>query len=177
MTKRLPTLLLTMALLALTSSASFAAVVLGYVDMQRVLQESEAGKQAMASIEKDYGPRMQPFMEQRQAIERMTQTLKRDEMLMSVSQVDKKKAEIRERIAALQKDSGPLEKELAERQQEAVQAILADATKATEAIAKEKKLSIVLERNQIQPIYIDKSTEFSVDITDAVTTKLNSMTK
>lgn len=151
-------------LLPLVGLSTVQAADLAYVDMERVLKESELGKQAEARLQERFGDKTQPFAEEEMAIRQLQQALERDKPLMSASQVEKKETEIKERIQAFEKEFTAIQRELMQAQQEEGVKILQPARESINAIAKEKKLSAVFESSQSGILYLDKQ----IDITDAV---------
>ncbi|WP_040856103.1 OmpH family outer membrane protein [Thiorhodovibrio frisius] len=153
--------LLCMPLLGL---ANAQAADMGYVNMQRVLKESQLGRDAEARLEERFGPKTEPFAEEEMAIRQLQQVLERDKALMSEAQVEKKQTEIRERIQAFEQDFSAIQRELAQAQQQEAAKILEPAGKALKAIAEKKKLSAVFESSQSGILYLDPKT----DLTDEV---------
>lgn len=136
----------------------------GYVNMQRVLKESQLGRDAEARLQERFSPKTEPFAEEEMAIRQLQQALERDKPLMSEAQVEKKENEIRERIQAFEKEFTAVQRELMQAQQQEGAKILEPAEKALRAIAEKKKLSAVFESSQSGILYLDPKT----DLTDEV---------
>ncbi|WPL11380.1 MULTISPECIES: OmpH family outer membrane protein [Thiorhodovibrio] len=136
----------------------------GYVNMQRVLKESQLGVDAEKRLQERFGPKTEPFAEEEMAIRQLQQGLERDKALMSEAQVEKKETEVRERIQAFEKDFTAVQRELMEAQQEEAKKILEPAGEALKSIAEKKKLSAVFEASQQGILYLDPKT----DLTDEV---------
>ncbi|NEX22763.1 OmpH family outer membrane protein [Thiorhodococcus mannitoliphagus] len=145
----------------------------GYVDMQRVLEESKLGQRLQEQLRKDFEPRAKELAEEELAIKQMQQELGRNKPLMSNAQVEKKEEEIKSRIESYQKEAMPVQQELMKVQQEKGREIIGPARKAVDAVAKKKKIGMVLERGLAGLVYIDES----LDITDSVIKQLDSTTK
>ncbi|MBK1647501.1 OmpH family outer membrane protein [Rhabdochromatium marinum] len=150
--------------LALLGVASAQAADFGYVNMQRVLKESQLGRDAEARLEERFGKKTEPFAEREQSIRQLQQKLQRDKPLMSEAQVEKQETELKEKIQAFEKDFSSVQRELMQAQQEEGAKILKPADEALQAIAKKKKLSAVFEASQSGILYMDPET----DLTDAV---------
>ncbi len=146
---------------------------IGYVDMQRVLEESKLGQRLQEQLRKDFEPRAKELTETEREIGQMQQDLERDKPLMSNDQVAKKEADIKARIDAYQKKAMPVQQELMKVQQEKGREIVAPARKAVDAVAKKKKIGMVVERGLSGLIYIDEA----LDITDAVIKQLDAASK
>jgi outer membrane protein len=152
------------AVLWLASPALSVATELGYVDMQRVLEESALGKAAQATLEERFGDEQQAFAREEAAIRQLQQTLERDRPLMSATQVEKKEAELQSRIKAFEEDFAKIQQQLARAQQQEGNKILKPARDAVISVAKKRQLGAVFEANQSGVIYLDEE----ADITDAV---------
>lgn len=158
---------LTLALLVLLASPlSLAAdaATFGYVDMQQILDNSAMGKRAQEKLQKQFEPKGEELGKEEQAIRQLQQTLERDKPLMSKKQVEKKEAEVQQRIEAFQKEAGQAQQALVKEQQKLGAAIIGPARDAVNEVAKKQKISVVLERNQSGLLYIDDA----LNITEAV---------
>jgi len=155
----------------LTALLAFDAVAEGvaYVDMQRLLQDSQLGQAAQARLEERFSDKQQPFAEEEMEIRRLQQNLERDKPLMSRAQVEKKEQEIKTRIEKFEKEAGALQQELLKAQQEEGVKILEPARKAVVSVAQQRKLTVVFEPSQAGILYLDEK----ADITDAVIEAMN----
>lgn len=171
---RRPARLPILGLLAVLAAPGLAAAEgIGYVDMERVLQESALGKAAQARLEERFGARQQPFAEEAEAIRRLQQTLERDKPLMSKAQVGKSEAEIKTRIEKFEAQTADVQKEIMAAQQEEGRKLIPPAREAVQSVAKQKKLAVVFEANASGVMYLDEA----ADITDAVIGALDAKAK
>ncbi|MBO8085641.1 OmpH family outer membrane protein [Marichromatium sp. AB32] len=148
---------------------ALAGPSVGYVDMQKVLEESRIGQQVQEQLRKDFEPRGRALAEEEQTLMQMQQSLERDAPLMSEAQVDKQRTELKERIAAYQKEAAQLQRELMKAQQEKGREIVVPAREVVNAIAEKRGLDMVVERGQNGLLYIDEG----LDITEAVIERLD----
>ncbi len=156
-------LLVTILALALPL-AVLEAASLGYVDMQKVLEESSLGKKVQEQLRKDFEPRAQELGKTEAEIRQQQESLARESALMSADQVKKKEAEIKQRIEAYQKAGGALQQELAKVQQEKGREVMGPAQKAVDAVAKQKKLSMVVERSLAGILYLEPGLDITADV-------------
>lgn len=150
--------------LPLLGAANVQAGDTGYVNMQRVLKESQLGRDAEARLQERFGPKTEPFAEEEMAIRQMQAALERDKPLMSEAQVEKKETELRERIQAFEKDFSAVQRELMEAQQKEAATILEPAGEAVKALAEKKKLSVVFEASQSGLLYLDPESDFTDEV-------------
>jgi len=163
-----------LTLLALTLPAAAAgSTSIGYVDMQRVFEESALGRQANDKLQQQFGPRQDAFAQEEQAIRQLQQSLARDQALMSQAELDKRQKEIQQRIGKLQQDAAAAQQELAEARAKLGADILGPATKAIAEVAKAQKVGAVLERRQSGLLYADDG----LDLTPAVIKELDKAAK
>jgi len=154
---------LLMLSLAVPLSAS-AAGDIGFVDMQRVLEQSAIGKKVQDQLRKDFEPKAETLNKEELEIRKLQETLKRDSALMSKDQVAKKESEIKKRVEAYQKEAGATQQQLLKVQQEKGREIIGPAQKAVDAVAKQKKLSMVVERSLAGILYLDKGLDITADV-------------
>jgi outer membrane protein len=146
---------------------------IGYVDMQRVLEQSEMGKQANETLKQKFGPSQQALAEEEQAIRQLQQKTSRDAALMSQEELDKRTSEIQERLRQLQQKAMATQQELAKDQAQLGNEVIKPAQEVIAELAKEMKLSAVFERAQSGLLYIQDE----LNLTDEVIKRLNARTK
>ncbi|EXJ14724.1 OmpH family outer membrane protein [Imhoffiella purpurea] len=146
---------------------------IAYVDMQKVLEDSKLGQRLQEQLRKEFESQAKELAIEEREINQLQQELDRDKPLMSNDQLKKKEKEIQDRIAAYQKKAMPVQQELMKAQQEKGREIVAPARKAVDAVAKKKKLGMVVERGMSGLLFVDAD----FDITQAVIEQLDSTTK
>jgi outer membrane protein len=159
-------------LTALAAATPTLASEIGYVDMQRVLEDSDLGKAAQANLQERFGDEQQAFAQEEAEIRQLQQTLERDRPLMSTAQVEKTEQEIQTRIEQFEEEFAKIQQQLARAQQQEGQKILQPARDAVISVAKQRKLDAVFEANQSGVVYLDDGG----DITDAVINAMNADT-
>jgi outer membrane protein len=146
-----------------------SAQSVGFVDMERVLQESDAGKAAQAKLAEQFGDEQQAFGQREQEIRQLQAALERDKPLMSKAQVQKKEEDIKARVEQFEKDFSEIQRAVMKAQQEEGQKVLAPARTAVNSVAEKKKLAAVFEASQAGLLYLGDS----ADITEEVINALN----
>ena len=91
-------------------------VTIGYVDMQRVIEESKLGKQAFAALQEKYAEPQAALEKEEKGILQLQQSLARDGALMSQAELDKRKAEFQERVSQIQRKAAMAQQELSQDQ-------------------------------------------------------------
>lgn len=149
------------------------ATDVGSVDMQQVFQKSKLGAKVQEQMRKDFEPKAKPIAEEEQAIREAQKSLAKESALMSKDQVEKRQAEIKKRIVAFETVAAPVQQELLKAQKERTREVLEPAQKAVEAIAKQRKLGMIVERSQPEILYMDST----LDITAEVIKQMDANTK
>jgi outer membrane protein len=169
--KRLVPLILPLLLAATPLAAEPGSI--GYVDMQVLLDKSKMGQKAQEALKEKFAGKQEEFAKEEQSIRQLQQTLARDEALMSQTELDKKKGELKARVEAFQKQVAEAQQALVQEQNKLGVEILEPAQGIIEEVAKDKKVTAVFERRQSGLLYIDEG----VDLTPEVIKRLDAKTK
>ncbi len=162
-----------LSLLILTVAAHAAEpATIAYVDVDKVLSESDMGRKAKEALEQKFAEPQKTLAAEEQGIIQLQQSLGRDQALMSQEELDKRKTEIQQRVLELQKKAAEFQQELNEEQNAMGGEILKLAQDLVAEIARERKLSAVYERTRSGLLYIDDN----LNITAEVIKRLNAKT-
>ncbi|MCG6898201.1 MAG: OmpH family outer membrane protein [Thiocapsa sp.] len=159
-----PLLVLMLLLTFVIPTQAVLAADLGFVDMQKVLEESKLGKRLQEQLRTEFEPRGQEMAREENEIRELQKTLERDGALMSADQVGKKEAEIKTRIDAFQEKAKGIQQELLKAQQEKSREIIAPARDSIKAIANKKKLGMVVEPGMTGLLYLDQGLDITADV-------------
>lgn len=151
-------------LLLLAPVWALASDAVGFVDMQKVLEDSKLGQRLQDQLRAEFEPRGQAMAEEEQAIRKLKQDLERDGPLMSAEQVKKTETEIEKRITAYQEKGNALQQEIQKVQQNKSREIIEPARKSIDAVAKKKKLGMVIEPGMSGLLYVDQTLDITVDV-------------
>ncbi len=141
-----------------------AAPSFGYVDMQRVLDESQLGLQAQRALQEKFAEPQRKLAQEERALLQLQQKMHRDAALMSREELEKRRREIQQRFDEFQRAAAEVQQALAREQMKLGAKIIAPARRAIAVLAKQKNLQAVFERNQSGLLYVDEG----FDLTDAV---------
>ncbi|NCA70145.1 MAG: OmpH family outer membrane protein [Sphingobacteriia bacterium] len=168
-----PLPILALVLSALVSVPVSAAGTVGFVDMQKVLEESRLGQRLQEELRVEFEPRGRALAEEEAAIIQLRKDLERDSALMSNEQVKKAESEIESRIRAYQEQTNAIQQEILKVQQAKGRDVIEPAREAIKTVAAQKKLSMVVEPGMAGLLYIDEA----LDVTTAVITELDAKAK
>lgn len=163
---RAPALALALVCLPLTAAEP---VSIGFVDMQRVIEESKLGKQAFATLQEKYAEPQAALQKEEKEIVQLQQNLARDGALMSQAELDKRKGELQERIAMIQRKAAMAQQELSQDQAKLGSGIIKPAQEIVTELGKERKLTAIFERSQSGMLYVEEDR----NLTDEVIKRLN----
>ncbi|QVL49961.1 MAG: OmpH family outer membrane protein [Thiocapsa sp.] len=166
-------LVLLLALFIIVPTHALAADVLGYVDMQKVLEDSKLGKRLQDQLREEFEPRGEEMAAEEQEIRKLQQSLERDSPLMSTDQVSKQEADVQKRIEAFQEKANGLQQEIMKVQQTKSREIIGPARDSITAVAKKNKVGMVVEPGMSGLLYLDEK----LDLTAAVIKHLDANTK
>lgn len=160
----------------LTSALILAAVLIplnafalkiGYIDMQRAINEVEEGKKAKKKLRRIFKARQKELQEKQEELEKMKSTLQKEVALLKEDVKKKKLLEYQKKVMELQQFVYKNQKELAEKESEMLKPIMERMQKLLADIAKKGKYSLIMERRAI--LYLPKS----ADLTDKLIKRYN----
>lgn len=164
---------LIVGMLVLSFSASHAEerIKIGFVDIQRVIAESQAGKQARGRFQAHVKKAEADVLKERQDIERMKSELDKKGPLLKEEERRNLEADLQKRSVNLQRSMADHQQELQAKNNQMMAEILKDLEKIVNEVGKAEKFTLILERSQI--LYSDQG----IDITNKVIETYNSRTK
>lgn len=164
---------LVVTLLALSASLVSAQerVKIGYVDIQRVIAESSAGKRAKERFQAQIKKAEADVQKERIDLDRLKSDLEKKGALLKEEERRSMEADFQKRSVNLQRSMGDYQQELRQKEGEMMTEILKELEQVVSDVGKADKFTIILERSQI--LYSDQAT----DITNKVIESYNSRTK
>jgi len=143
----------------------------GYIDMQKAIQETKAGKKAKADIEKEVEKKKKEFQDKEKDLQKMTQDFEKKSSVLSDEVRQKKQAELQQEIMKYREVVGKTQMDLQNRERDLTAPILEKMQKAIEKVAKEGSISMVFEKSEHSVVFADKS----LDVTDKVVATFEKM--
>ncbi|MEW6332426.1 MAG: OmpH family outer membrane protein [Pseudomonadota bacterium] len=146
---------------------------IGYVDVRKVLLESKTGKKNKAEFEKMVKAKEAAIKKEEEKLKSMQEAFQKDQLMMTEDQKKARQKEFQEKAEAYQnmvrnakQEVGKKDNEYTSRAMTEVRAIVAD-------LAKEMKLSLVLEASETGLLYADEK----MDLTPKVMEKYDAKGK
>lgn len=164
---------LVIGMLVLGYSLSFAQdrIKIGYVDIQRVIAESQAGKRARERFQAQIKKAEADVMKERQELERLKSDLDKKGPLLREDERRNIESDLQKRSVILQRSMADHQQELQAKNNEMMSEILKELEKIVNEVGKADKFTMILERSQI--LYSDQG----IDITSKVIETYNSRAK
>jgi len=164
---------LVIGMLVLSFSASYAQerIKIGFIDIQRVISESQAGKRARDRFQAQVKKAEADILKERQDIERLKSDLDKKGPLLRDEERRNLESDLQKRSVNLQRSMADHQQELQAKNNEMMSEILKELEKIVNEVGKADKFTLILERSQI--LYSDQG----IDITSKVIESYNSRAK
>jgi outer membrane protein len=140
---------------------------LAMVDMQRVLNETKAGKAARAKLEKSSKTKQAKFDKKRSSLESEAAklgSLKGQELMAAQEKLQRESMELQNMLMAL-------EQELGDQHNKMLESMYADAQVIVADLAKEKGLDLVLVRDPMTVLYAKDGLDITTEVVKRYDTK------
>ena len=155
----------------LIPSVGFAQQLkVGYVNLQRAINEVEEGKKAKARLKRDFKKKQQKLDALQNELKKMKKTFDDKTMMLNEETKRKKAMEFQRKMYELQQTYMKLQGELAKAEAKATKKIFDKMGKIIKQIAKEKKYDLVLERTESAILYARDD----MDLTNELIKRYNS---
>ncbi len=162
--------MLTIAAILFFVSTSFAAnLKIGYVDLQKALNESEGGKHAKKSLEELIKSKQKVIDEKGAEIEKLKEEINKQAAVLSKEALQKKQDELDKKIREYKRFIQDSQDEVKKKENELTAEILKDLRRIINEIAKEEGYTIIFEKAEGLILYADKA----IDLTDKVIQRYN----
>lgn len=161
---RVLNLLVALGLVGFVQTSKAAEIKLGYIDMQKAVQATKAGKKAKSDLEKELEKRRKEFADKEKELQAKGQELEKKALVLSDDIRQKRQGEFQQEIMKFRDSQMKTQMELQNKERSLMDPILEKMKKSIEKVAKEEKLSMVLERAEHSVTWADPT----LDITEKV---------
>jgi outer membrane protein len=142
-----------MAAVAFAAGPALAAERIGYVDVQRVVTESAAGKRAFAEMESQVKQKQEQVNREGQKLKAQQQALEKEQLTLTDAQKRAKQREFEKKVQAYQQLAATAQRELSDLEAERTNKVITDIRGVIREVAQQEKLLLVLQKNeQLQPV-------------------------
>lgn len=157
-------LAVSMVLCAGVASGAEKGVKIGYVDLQKALNESEAGKEAKTSFNKRVEELQKALNERQEELKKLQEELEKQKDLLTPDARMEKEKSYQQKLKDAQRFAKDSQEELQQKDAELTKKILRDLRDVIRKIGTEEGYTIILERGEAFVLYAGEG----IDITDRV---------
>lgn len=128
-------------------------VKLGYVDLQRALNETDDGRKAKAELKKVFDQKQKELDEQQDALKKDIEDLNKKRTLLPPDKVQAKEAELQERMQKVQQSYMRHQQDLSSREQEATAKIFDRMSRIISKIAVSEGFTMIFDKTQSSVLF------------------------
>lgn len=133
----------------MTASFAHAEAKVGYIDMQKAIQSTSAGKKAKTELEGDFNKKKKELEKKEADLKKMGEDLEKKKSVLSEDALNKKQAEFQEEMLKYRDVVGKSQIEIQKKERELTAPILEKMKKTIAKLAKEKGYTMVIENSQM----------------------------
>ena len=149
--------------LAFVSFAAGAAEVkIGYVDMQKAIQQTVAGKKAKKELEDEFNKKKKELEKKEADIKKMGEDFEKRSMAMNEDSRLKKQTELQGEMRKYQETAAKAQMDIQKREHELTQPILSKLRTILDDIARKEDFTVILEKAENSVLWAKKD----LDLTD-----------
>lgn len=145
-----------------------AAIKIGYVDLQRSLNETGAGKRAKKKLEDDKAKKQKELDKQQKELQAFAAQLEKQRVVLKPDVLRQRERELQEKYVGLQEKYFKLQQDLAKQEALLVREIFGKAGPVIQEIAKRDGYTMIIEKNEGAVLWANEK----LDITAEVNKKL-----
>lgn len=157
------------ALFVVSAVAAKAEFKAGVVDMQKAIQSTEAGKKAKKELEKEFEKKKVELKKKEDDLKKRAEEFEKKKMVLSDKNREEQQIEIQQDMMKFREELNKSQMTIQQKERELTKPILDKIQKAIAEMAKEKELSVVLEKSEQSVMWAKPE----MDITDDVIKKAN----
>ena len=132
----------------LMAAAAHAETKIGFVDMQKAIQSTSAGKKAKTELETEFNKKKKELEKKEADLKKMGEDLEKKKSVLSEDALGKKQAEFQEEMLKYRDVVGKSQVEIKKKERDLTAPILEKMKKVIAKIAKDKGYSLIMENNQ-----------------------------
>ncbi len=145
------------------------AVKIGCVDLQRVMMESEKGKEAKKSLSDEVEKRKKEVTQKQDELQKMKDALEKQTATITPEARVEKEKQYQAKLKDYQRISDDYSAELRQKDQEMTQKILRDLEGIVKGVGESDKYTVILEKTHSGILFVSPV----IDITDKVISQYN----
>ena len=160
--------LLTLAASALVfgfaAKASAAEEKLGYVDLQKAIQETSAGKKAKKDLEKEFNSKKADLQKKEADLKKMGEDLEKKKVALSDDVRAKKAQELQGEMMKFQREVGESQMNIQKKERDLTAPIIEKLQGSIEKVAKAGGYTMVLEKSEQSVLWAKKDSDLTSEV-------------
>jgi outer membrane protein len=161
--------LITLVGVSASSQAAPPVAKVGFIDLQRTLNETKAGKAAKAKLEAVKTEKQKTVNDKKDAFKKEAEELEKQRVVLKPDAVAKREKELQDEYGQLQQLLQSLQQDLAKQEAQLTRDIYTKASTIIESIAKRDGYTMIVEKNEGAVLWGDPQ----IDITPEVDKRLD----
>jgi outer membrane protein len=149
------------AFVSFAQVAQAAEAKIGYVDMQKAIQETTTGKNAKKELEKEFNAKKTELQKKEGDLKKMADDLEKKKVALSEEMRQKKQAELQQEMMKFQREVGESQLNIQKKERDLTEPILKKLQTALDKIAKDDGYSMVLERSEQSVLWAKKDLDLT----------------
>jgi outer membrane protein len=153
---------------SLTVGASCATALaeakIGYVDMQKAIQDTSTGKKAKSELETEFNKKKKELEKKEADLKKMNEDLEKKSMVLSDEIKAQRQQELQNEMMKYRELVGKSQVEIQKRERDLTLPIVEKLRGIIDGIAKKESYTVVLEKSEQSVLWADKQ----IDLTDRI---------
>ena len=149
------------------------ATKIGYVDLQKAIQETSAGKKAKKDLEKEFNTKKADLQKKEADLKKMCDDLEKKKVALSYDVRAKKTQELQGEMMKFQREVGDSQMNIQKKERDLTQPIIEKLQSSIEKVAKKDGYTMVLEKSEQSVLWAQKD----ADLTESVVKDFESNNK
>jgi outer membrane protein len=150
-----------------------ATIRLAYVDLQKVMMESEKGKEAKKSLTDEADKLKKTLNQKQEELQKLKDSIERQGATMTAEARADKEKQYQAKLKDYQRIASDYQTELQQKDMDFTTKILKELEEIIKGMGEAEKFTLILEKSQAGILFATPS----IDITDRVITRYNEATK
>jgi outer membrane protein len=163
---------LVVGMLVLSGTVALAQerIKIGFIDIQRIVAESQAGKKAKDRFQAQVKKAEADVQKERTDLERIKNDLDKKGPLLKEEERRNLEADFQRRSVNLQRTMGDYQQDLQRKNNEMMAEILKELEQVVSELGKAEKFTLILEKTQI--LYSDQATDITTKVIEAYNSRV-----
>jgi outer membrane protein len=159
-----------MLVLSVTVALAQERIKIGFIDIQRIISESQAGKKAKDRFQAQVKKAEADVQKERTDLERIKNDLDKKGPLLKDDERRNLEADFQRRSVSLQRTMGDYQQDLQRKNNEMMAEILKELEVVVNELGKAEKFTLILEKTQI--LYSDQATDITTKVIEAYNSRV-----